>query len=587
MRVLWKLRKYLQKYWPQVTLALLTLLGITAVQLVLPNIIRQVIDIGLGQGKARYLLVSAAVILGLGVVQAGLTFIRQYTSEWISHHVAYDVRNHLYNHIQHLSFSYHDHTQSGQLISRCIEDVRSIQQFTGSGVVELLHMSILAISIITILLIENTQLAAIALLPIIPLFFATIRFGQKVSPMFYRVDYTLGELSTRLQENVIGAQVVRAFAREPYEIKRFDTANRELYDARITVIREWSRVMPTTALLITLSTILIIWFGGQSVLHGDMTLGEVVAFNSYMLLLAQPVQQLAWLVNSAGEAAAGTKRIWELLNVKPDIQSPPDSIALPELSGYVEFHNVSFKYLNEEKYALRDINLKVEPKQIIALIGPTGSGKTTLVNLIPRFYDCHQGSVRIDGRNVREVDLVSLRKQIGIVLQTSLLFSATIKENIAYGRPEADEKDIIAAATAAEAHEFITSFSNGYDTIVGERGITLSGGQRQRVAIARALLMDPRILILDDATSSVDTETEYQIQQALVHLMEGRTTFVIAQRLSTVKRADLIIVMDEGRIIERGTHDVLLRQDGLYRQIYDLQLRDQEKVQVEREALRT
>jgi ATP-binding cassette subfamily B protein len=290
-------------------------------------------------------------------------------------------------------------------------------------------------------------------------------------------------------------------------------------------------------------------------------------------------------VNQAGEAVAGVQRAFEVLDYKPEIHSPADAVVLPPLSGGVKFRQVAFQYSGEKVRALEEIQVKVEPNQLVALIGPTGSGKTSLVNLIPRFYDVSRGAVLVDGYDVRQVDLISLRKQIGIVLQTSLLFSTSIKENIAYGRPQASEAEIIAAARAAQAHDFIVSLPQGYETIVGERGVTLSGGQRQRVAIARALLMDPRILILDDSTSSVDTQTERLIQLALDQLMEGRTTFVIAHRLATVRRADLILVMSGGRIVERGTHAELLAQEGLYREIYDLQLRDQEQFHEHLEAL--
>jgi ATP-binding cassette subfamily B protein len=420
---------------------------------------------------------------------------------------------------------------------------------------------------------------------VIPLVIVTSNFGRRVGNYFLAIDNALGELSSRLQENVLGVQVIRAFAREPYEIDRFNQANRVLFNARVSVIREWAKIMPTSHLLVILGTILILFFGGQMVIGGEMTIGEVVAFNSYLLMLATPAQQLTWIVNMAGEAVAGTQRTFEILDQAPEIQSPPGAIYLPQLSGRVEFDSVSFSYAGEKARALHEVDLVVEPNQVVALIGPTGSGKTSLVNLIPRFYDVSQGSVLVDGYDVRHVDLASLRRQIGIVLQTSLLFSTTIRENIAYGKPEASMEEIVAAAETAQAHEFITAFPQRYETLVGERGVTLSGGQRQRIAIARALLMDPRILILDDSTSSVDTQTEQLIQQALWQLMEGRTTFVIAHRLSTVRRADLILVLSEGRIVERGKHSELLAQDGLYREIYNLQLRDQEQFQKELETL--
>ena len=322
------------------------------------------------------------------------------------------------------------------------------------------------------------------------------------------------------------------------------------------------------------------------VMDGTMTIGSIVAFNAYILMMAEPAQQLTSLVNMGGEAAAGAQRVFEVLDIRPSIESPSDAIKLDTLRGEVEFRDVGLKYQDERTHSLNGINLRVEPNRLVALIGPTGSGKTSFVNLIPRFYDVTEGCVLVDGQDVREVDLVSLRKQIGIVLQTSLLFSDTIKANIAYGRPDATMEEVIAAAKAAQAHEFIEGFTNGYDTIIGERGVTLSGGQRQRVAIARALLMDPRILILDDSTSSVDTQTEKLLQAALDTLMEGRTTFVIAHRLSTVRRADIIVVMDQGRIVERGRHEELLARGGLYKEIHDLQLVDHAKFAEEAELLR-
>lgn len=585
MRSLLRLRSFVRPYWKQVVLALVALTLLTALNLTVPMIIREVIDQGLADGNVQLIIHAALILFAIGVASAALIYWQRYLTEIIAAKVGYDLRNRLYNHIQHLPFSFHDHSQTGQLISRTIEDVRSIERFTGNGIVELIHLFLLFIGIVTLLYIANPRLATIALLPMIPLVLITSNFGRRIGDYFIAVDNSLGELSSRLQENVLGVQVVHAFAREPYEIKRFNLANRVLYDSRVTVIGEWSKIMPTSHLLVILSTILILWFGGQLVLAGEMTIGDLVAFNSYLIMLAEPARQLTWLVNMAGEAVAGVKRTFEILDLEPEIKSPAEAVNLPELTGRVEFKNVALAYRGESSHALCEIDLTVEPNQVIALIGPTGSGKTSLVNLIPRFYDVAQGAVLVDGQDIREVDLVSLRLQIGIVLQTSLLFSTSIRENIAYGRPQASEDEIFAAAKAAQAHDFILAFPFGYDTIVGERGITLSGGQRQRVAIARALLMDPRILILDDSTSSVDTSTEHLIQKALTQLMEGRTTFVIAHRLSTVKRADLILVMEDGQILERGTHLDLLAQGGLYREIYDLQLRDQERFRDEVRAL--
>jgi ATP-binding cassette subfamily B protein len=577
MRSLLRLRSFVQPYWKQVSLAFIALTFLTLISLAIPLIIRQVIDQGLVESDARLLITAAIILLVIGIARAFLIYWQRYLTERIAAQVGFDLRNRLYDHIQRLTFTYHDHAETGQLISRTIEDVRSIERFTGNGIVELIHLLLLFFGIVILLFSANARLAIIALLPMIPLVLVTSNFGRKIGDYFLKVDNSLGELSTRIQENVLGVQVVRAFAREPYEVERFNTANRILYNARISVIGEWSKIMPTSHLLVVLSTILILWFGGNLVIAGEMTIGGIVAFNSYLLMLAEPARQLTWLVNMAGEAVAGVNRTFEILDIEPEIQSPADAVTLPQLSGRVQFQEVALAYQGEASHALCEIDLTVEPNQVVALIGSTGSGKTSLVNLIPRFYDVNRGALLVDGIDVRDVNLESLRKQIGIVLQTSLLFSSSISENISFGRSDTTEFEIIEAAKAAQAHEFIESFPAGYDTIVGERGVTLSGGQRQRVAIARALLLDPRILILDDSTSSVDMQTEQLIQKALWELMQGRTTFVIAHRLSTVHRADLILVMENGQIVERGTHRELIAGDGLYREICDLQLRDREK----------
>ena len=573
MKQLFRLRSFIKPYTLRIAVTLLALLAVTGLSLFVPRILQKVIDDGLLQGQAGYLAHAALLLLGLGVAIAVLNLAQSYLSERTAAFVGYDLRNAMYDRIQHLPFTFHDHNQSGQLITRCIEDVRAIQNFAGSGMAELIHLLFLSVGVIAMMVSLDARLAMIALLPLIPLAVMTSLFGDRVTKLFYHVDQTLGDLSTRLQENVTGVQVVRAFAREAYEIERFDESNRKYFDARLKVIRAWSKVMPTTTLLIALGTILILLFGGQQVIEGRMTIGGIVAFNAYMLLLSAPIQEMTWLINGAGEAAAGAQRICEILDHEPEIRSPENAITLPTLSGRVEFRNLSFRYEEEKPFALADIDLAVEPNRIVALMGQTGSGKTTLVNLIPRFYDVTSGAVLVDGVDVRSVDLESLRRRIGIVLQTPLLFSDSIRANIAYGRPEAGDAEVIAAAKASQAHEFIMELPDGYETIVGERGVTLSGGQRQRVAIARALLMDPRILILDDSTSSVDTRTEKLIQEALENLMKGRTTFVIAHRLATVRRADLILVMDKGRIAERGTHEELLARGGLYKAIHDLQLR--------------
>ena len=578
MNILFRhLRPMLAPYRTQIWITTITLLLITGAQLAIPEIVRTMIDEGLALKNVDILISASVWIVIIGVARAVFFFIQRYTSQWIAQRTAFDLRNRLYDHIQRLSFGFHDKSQTGQLISRCIEDVSSTNEFLGNGIFEITQIVLLIAGITVLLFSMNWLLAIVALLPMIPLLLMTSRFGVRISKLFLQIDQAMGDLSARLQENVTGAQVVKAFAREHYEIKRFESANRRLYDTRMETFSEFARVFPTTNLLVTLGTIMILLVGGFMVLRGELTIGELVAFNAYLLIMAQPAQQLTWVVNTGGEAVAGMQRIFDVLDQKTAIETPADAVTLPDLTGRVEFNGVSFRYEGEEKYALKDISFVAEPDQVVALIGPTGSGKTSLINLIPRFYDVSQGQVLIDNVDVRTLDLPTLRRQVGIVLQTSLLFSDSVAENIAFGRAEATDEEIVTAARAAQADRFIRELPDGYSTIVGERGITLSGGQRQRVAIARALLMNPRILILDDSTSSVDMETEHLIQQALRKMMEGRTTFVIAHRLSTVKRADLILVMDQGQVVQRGRHEDLLAQKGLYREIYDLQLKDQEE----------
>jgi ATP-binding cassette subfamily B multidrug efflux pump len=585
MKNLFRISSFLKPYSGQVIASLAMLLTLTGLNLFVPRIIQSVIDIGLVGGQTSALARSALFLFGLGIGSSIMNLLNRYLTAWIASSVGYDLRNQMYNHIQYLPFTYHDHTQSGQLISRCIEDVRAIESFAGSSIAELVRFVFLTFGVLFVMFSVNLTLATISLLPIIPLIIMTTSFGTRIGALFFAVDNAIGEVSNRLQENVTGVQVVRAFAREDYEIERFDSANRKVFQTWVKVIDEWAKIMPTTNWLTLLSTMLILWFGGQMVMGGTLTIGTLVAFNAYILMLAEPAQALTGLVNAGGEAAAGAQRVLEVLDIEPEIQSSTDAVKLATLRGEVEFRNVGLKYQNERTASLDEINLKVESNRLIALIGPTGSGKTSLVNLIPRFYDVSDGALFVDGHDVRKVELVTLRKQIGIVLQTSLLFSDSIKNNIAYGRPDATMDEVISAAKAAQAHEFIEELPNGYETVVGERGVTLSGGQRQRVAIARALLMNPRILILDDSLSSVDTQTEKLIQAALDTLMEGRTTFVIAHRLSTVRRADMIIVMDKGCIVQHGTHDELLREGGLYKEIHDLQLVGHATFSEEMEAL--
>ncbi|MBK7894440.1 MAG: ABC transporter ATP-binding protein [Candidatus Promineifilaceae bacterium] len=570
-----RLLGYLKPYRKQLFLAYFSMLFATLLNLFVPQIIKDAIDNGLAAGESRALFVAGGVILGIAVVRGVAGFGQFFYGEWLTHRVSYDLRNHFYNSVQSLPFSFHDRTLTGDLMSRATSDIAETERFVGTGLMGLISTNLLLLGVIVAMLLESMQLSLLGLIPVPLLIYATIRFGNTVRPMFNLIQEQMGVLSSTMQESMTGINVVKAFAREPHELTKFDEQNDEWFDRRFGLIKTWANNWPLFTFLVAASLFLLLWFGGPRALAGEITVGSLFALISYVLMLGAPVQRLGFLVNLAATAGASAKRVFDIIDTPSEIEEVAGALELARLDGSVAFREVDFAY-RQDRPILAGITFDAAPGQTIALIGPTGSGKSTVTNLIPRFYDPTAGQILVDGIDVREVQVQSLRRQIGIVLQDPFLFSQTVAENIAYGRPHASREEIVAAAKAARAHGFITEMPEGYDTRVGERGVTLSGGQKQRVAIARALLTDPRILILDDSTSSVDTETEHLIQEALAVLMEGRTTFVIAQRLLTLKSADMILVLDNGRIVQRGTHDQLLAEGGLYREIYDLQLKDQE-----------
>ncbi|MEZ4642910.1 MAG: ABC transporter ATP-binding protein [Chloroflexota bacterium] len=571
-----RLLRYLRPYTRQVILAYVSMLFASLINLFVPQIIKDAIDNGLATGRASALWAAGGLILGIAVIRGIAGFAQRFYGEWLSHRVSYDLRNDFYDSVQRQPFAFHDRSHTGDLMSRATSDIQETQMFVGIGLMDLTAVLLLILGVVIAMLVESVQLSLLAIIPIPLLIFATVRFGAIVRPMFKSIQEQMGVLSSIMQESMTGIRVVKAFAREPYELQKFDEQNAEWFDRRFKLINTWADNWPFFTFLVAASIFLLLWFGGPLALNGRITVGSLFALISYVLMLSAPVQRLGFLVNLAATASASAGRVFEIMDTENEIDERPDSITLENAHGDVVFENVAFAYRADQPI-LHDISFYAQPGQRVALIGPTGSGKSTVTNLIPRFYDVTNGRILIDGHDVRDLRLQSLRRHIGIVLQDPFLFSQSVAENIAYGRPHASMEEIIAAAKATRAHDFISSFPEGYDTRVGERGVTLSGGQKQRIAIARALLTDPRILILDDSTSSVDTETEYLIQQALEVLMQGRTTFIIAQRLLTLKNADYILVLDHGRIVERGKHDTLLANNGLYREIYDLQLKDQEE----------
>ena len=529
------------------------------------------------------ILTTVLIILALSVIRGAFSFAQQYLGEALSQTVSFDIRNSLYNHVQHMSFGFHDRYHTGALMSRAITDVENIRMFINMGLVRTPYFLALFVVVGTILLLKDWRLGLISasFMPVVMIYSSMIRL--KMRNIWLIVQEKMAEMSTVLQENFTGIRVVKAFAAESHEEAKFERRNREVQTHFIEA--EKMRASSTSFMLFTflMAMGLILFFGGRRVIGGDMSVGELAEFIIYLQMLQMPVRMAGWLVNSYARAASAGQRLFEILDAKSPVQEAHDARELRRPRGRVRFHNVTFSY-DHTRRVLRGLNLEAQPGEVVALLGPPGSGKTSVVNLIPRFYDATGGWISIDGSDIRNVTLESLRRNIGIVQQDVFLFTTSIRENIAYGNVDATQEMIEQAAKIAQMHEFIESLPDGYDTHVGERGSTLSGGQRQRMSIARAVLLDPPILILDDSTSSVDAQTESQIRMAMESVMEGRTTFVIAHRLSTVHRADKIVVMKDGQIAEQGTHEELVEYNGLYREIYDLQLRPQEEVMREIES---
>lgn len=523
--------------------------------------------------KAPQILINALIFIIIFAALRGLfAFLQAFWAEKNSQSVAYDLRNDLYAKIQRLSFSYHDKNQTGQLMIRATDDVEKVRLFIGQGLLQLVGAIILLTGTVIILFTTNASLAWTAM-PILPVALVLFMiFGSLSQPLFRQVQIKLSALNTILQENLAGVKVVKAFTREQEQQTKFRVAADATMNQAITVSRLFTFLFPLVFLIANLGQAAIFYFGGKQIITGLLTLGEWQEFSLYLIYLFFPVAQFGFIITQMGQAAASADRIFEILDAKNDIVDKPDAISLPDVTGTVKFENVTFRYFGGGEPVLKNVSFTANPGETIALLGATGSGKTTIINLLPRFYDPSEGKITIDGHDLRDIKLESLRSQIGIVLQETTLFSGTIRENIAFGKPEASQQEIEAAAKAAQAHDFIMSFPEGYDTHVGERGTTLSGGQKQRVAIARALLLNPRILILDDSTSSVDLNTEAQIQKALEGLMKGRTSFVIAQRISTVMNADKILVLEKGEVVAEGKHQDLMEESAIYAEIYNSQI---------------
>jgi len=564
--------RFMRRYRVVAVAAVLAVLAASAADLVAPQLLREIIDEGITGGQADVIWRSSLMLIGVATLGGIAQFLQGFLSAKASHGAAYDMREAIFDRLQALSFSYHDRVQTGQLITRVTSDVDLVRDFVGGGLVQAIAAAILLVGAVVLLLIMNWQLALVALLAIPATIFVLVRFVSGLGPMFRGFQQRLSALNSVLQENVAGIRVVKAFAREPYEAARYRSANESLLEQGLQVRRTVANAFPLLFSVGNLGVALVLWVGAVQVAHGRLTVGELVAFTSYLMLLLQPLFILGFGAQTIARAGASASRLFEVLDAETDVPERADAIKLTGSEGRVELRDVHLRYPGSDTETLSGVSFTVEPGTTVALVGSTGSGKTSVVNLVPRFYDVTGGMVLLDGRDVRDVTLKSLRELIGVVMQDSVLFSGTIAENIAYGKPDATPEAIAAAAQAAQADGFIAKLPEGYDTRVGERGIKLSGGQRQRIAIARALLIDPRVLIMDDSTSSVDAETEAALRTSLDRLIGGRTTFIVAQRLSTVKRADVILVIDGGRLVASGTHDELLATSCVYADIAASQL---------------
>lgn len=585
METIRRLLRFVRPYWHLVLGAMILGLAISGVGLFQPMIMKWIIDGILTTRRFGLLAYGALAILGAAAIRGILVFLQRYMMAYSGQKIVYDIRNILYRHLQQLSFSFYDIAQTGQLMSRVTADVETLRQFLSNGLVRMSSALFSFLATLVLMLSMDYRLTFVSLIPVIPLTYLVCIYGGRVRPMFWQIQQKLAVLTATLQENITGQRVVKAFGRKAYEISKFERDNEELLRQNVNTIRLSASYESGMQLLSELSLALIIWFGGREVIAGRVSLGSLVAFNALVMQVIGPVRMLGNLVSLVQRATASGQRIFEILDTRADVTDRPGARPMPPIKGHIVFDNVSFAY-EGSRQVLSDISLEVRPGETVAVLGGTGSGKSTLINLIPRFYDPTSGRILIDGIDIRDVTLESLRRQIGIVTQETFLFSASLRENIAYGKPEATMEEIIAAAKAAHIHDFIISLPDGYETPIGERGVGLSGGQKQRVAIARALLMDAKILILDESTSSVDVETEFQIQQEFNRLLRDRTAFIIAQRLSTIRNADIIIILQDGKIADRGTHEELLERSEIYRAIYDMQFRRQEKELVARESER-
>ncbi len=590
MKSLRRMVRFVKPYRRKAILSMLLLMGVVVADLLIPRLTQRVIDQGIARQDVGMILTTSLLMLGAALLSALFAIGNTLLSVRVAQSAGADLRSAIVRKVQTFSFGNLDRIQTGQLLVRATSDVSQVQMIVQMSL-RLLTRAPLWMMGSAVMLINTSTRLALLMLALMPVILGIIWFFLTTArPLFLSVQAKLDKLNQVLQENLAGVRVVKAFVRVEHENARFDQANIGLTDDNIKVMQLIAVLIPTMLVLVNLAVVGVVWFGGKLAIAGDFTVGEIVASINYMSYSLFPMMMLGGMIGPLSAADASAARIWEVLDSTPDVQNRPQARALPDVTGRVAFENVYFSYNSSNDFSrfdgtratkiattsdepvLNGINLVAEPGQTVAILGATGSGKSSLIHLIPRFYDVEAGRVTLDGVDVRDIPLDALRAQIGITLQETVLFSGTVRDNIRYGRPGATDEEVIAAAKAAQAHDFITTFPDGYDMLVGQRGVNLSGGQKQRIAIARALLVQPKVLILDDSTSAVDVETEAKIEAELEQLMAGCTTFVIAQRISTVLNADKIVVLDQGQIAAEGTHAELMASSPIYREIYESQL---------------